>query len=79
MILTFKGILTPYAPNLLLTERENNACRSRNMCHPVHRNEGGGLGGADPGFPVGGVSTLQWAPTYDFAKISEKLHEIEKI
>ena len=29
--------------------------------------------GADPGFPVGG------APTYDFAKFCEKLHEIEKI
>ena len=31
--------------------------------------------GADPGFPVGGAPTLQWwAPTYDFAKFSEKLH-----
>ena len=29
--------------------------------------------GADPEFPTRG------APTYDFAKISEKLHEIEKI
>ena len=35
--------------------------------------------GADPGFPVGGAPTLQWwVPTYDFAKFSEKLHEIEK-
>ena len=38
--------------------------------------EGGGGAGADPGFPVGG---LQGAPTYDFAKFREKLHEIEKI
>ena len=29
--------------------------------------------GADRGFPTGG------APRYDFAKFSEKLHEIEKI
>ena len=35
--------------------------------------------GADPGFPVGGAPTLQGAPTYDFAKFWEKLHEIEKI
>ena len=28
---------------------------------------------ADPGFPRGG------APTYNFAKISQKLHEIERI
>ena len=35
--------------------------------------------GADPEFPVGGAPTLQWgAPTYEFAKFSEKLHEIEK-
>ena len=32
--------------------------------------------GANPGFPVrGGANT----PTYDFAKISKNLHEIEKI
>ena len=37
--------------------------------------------GADPGFPVGGnANPLEGgAPTYDFAKISEKLQEIEKI
>ena len=36
--------------------------------------------GADPGFPVGGgASPPGGAPTYDFAKFSEKLHEIEKI
>ena len=29
---------------------------------------------ADPGFPRGGGT-----PTYDFAKISQKLHEIERI
>ena len=35
---------------------------------------------ADPGFPIGGAPTLQvGAPTYDFAKFSEKLHEIENI
>ena len=33
---------------------------------------------ADPGFPAGGTPTLQGAPTYDFAKISKKLYEIEK-
>ena len=30
-------------------------------------------------FPEVGVPTLQGAPTYDFAKISQKLHEIERI
>ena len=38
------------------------------------------LTGADPGFPVGGgANPLGGAPTYDFAKFCEKLHEIEKI
>ena len=35
--------------------------------------------GTDPGFPVGGGPDPMGAPTYDFAKISIKLHEIEKI
>ena len=30
-------------------------------------------------FPEVGAPTLQGAPTYDFAKFSEKLHEIERI
>ena len=34
---------------------------------------------ADPGFPEEGAPTLQGAPTYDFAKFSQKLHEIERI
>ena len=35
---------------------------------------------ADQGFPVGeGADPLDEAPTYDFVKFSEKLHEIEKI
>ena len=34
---------------------------------------------ADPGFPRGGAPTTQLAPTYDFAKFSQKLHEIERI
>ena len=36
---------------------------------------------ADPGFLPGGTPILRgWgAPTYDFAKISQKLHEIERI
>ena len=33
----------------------------------------------DPGFPQGGGANSQGAPTYDFAKISQKLHEIERI
>ena len=33
----------------------------------------------DPGFPRGGVPTPRGVPTYDFAKISQKLHEIERI
>ena len=40
------------------------------------------LPGADPGFPVrGGANPRRGGgtPTYDFAKISGKLHEIEKI
>ena len=36
--------------------------------------------GADPGFPIGGgANPPGGAPTYDFAKFCEKLHEIEKI
>ena len=37
--------------------------------------------GADPGFQVGwGANPGGWGvPTYNFAKITEKLHEIEKI
>ena len=36
--------------------------------------------GADPGFSVGGgADPPGGAPTYDYVKISEKLHEIEKI
>ena len=36
--------------------------------------------GADPGFPLGGgANPPGGAPTYDFAKCHEKLHEIEKI
>ena len=34
---------------------------------------------ADPGFPRGGRQTLQRAPSYDFGKFSQKLHEIERI
>ena len=36
--------------------------------------------GADPGYPVGGgANPPGGAPTYDFAKFREKLHEIENI
>ena len=35
---------------------------------------------ADPGFPRGGgANSPEGAPTYNFAKISQKLHEIERI
>ena len=35
---------------------------------------------ADPGFPRGGgANSPGGAPTYDFVKISQKLHEIERI
>ena len=35
---------------------------------------------ADPGFPRGGgTNSSGGGPTYDFAKISQKLHEIERI
>ena len=34
---------------------------------------------AEPGFPRGGGANSQGAPTYDFAKFSQKLHEIERI
>ena len=38
------------------------------------------LTGVDPVFLVGGgASPPTGAPTYDFAKFSEKLHEIKKI
>ena len=42
---------------------------------------GGFTPGAGPGFPVGGSASPRGrgAPTYDFAKFCEKLHEIEKI
>ena len=35
---------------------------------------------ADPGFPRGGgANSPGGAPTYDFAKFSQKLHEIERV
>ena len=34
---------------------------------------------ADPGFPRGGGAKPPGAPTCDFAKFSQKLHEIERI
>ena len=35
---------------------------------------------ADPGFPRGGgANSPGGAPTYDFVKFSQKLHEIERI
>ena len=34
---------------------------------------------ADSGFPVGRGANSSGAPTYDFAKFSEKLHEFERI
>ena len=35
---------------------------------------------ADPGFPRGGgANSPGGAPTYDFAKFSQKVHEIERI
>ena len=34
---------------------------------------------ADPGFPRGGGANSPGVPTYDFAKFSRKLHEIEII
>ena len=34
---------------------------------------------ADPGFPRGGGANSRGTPTYDFAKFSQKLHEIERI
>ena len=34
---------------------------------------------SDPGFPVGGGANHPGESTYDFAKFSKKLHEIEKI
>ena len=33
----------------------------------------------DPGFPRGGGANPRGGATYDFAKISQKLHEIERI
>ena len=36
--------------------------------------------GADPGFPIGGgTNPREGGATYNFAKLFEKLHEIEKI
>ena len=37
------------------------------------------VSGADPGFPQGRRQLPSWAPTYDFAKFSRKLHEIKRI
>ena len=35
--------------------------------------------GADSGFPVGGGANPPGSSTYNFAKLSEKLHKIEKV
>ena len=39
----------------------------------------GGTAVSDPGFPRGGGTNPPGAPTYYFAKFSQKLHEIERI
>ena len=39
----------------------------------------GGRAVADPGFPRGGDANPPGALTYDFAKFSQELHEIERI
>ena len=50
--------------------RSNNWSWSKSLVNPV----------ADPGFPRGeGANPPRGAPTYDFAKFSQKLHEIERI
>ena len=36
------------------------------------------LAGADPGFSIGGGTNPLGGPTYDFAKFSRQLHEIEE-
>ena len=46
------------------------------QCHTGHPPV---CSGADPGFPVAGGADPLGAPIYDFVKISQKLHEIEKI
>ena len=33
----------------------------------------------DPGFPLGGGTNSRGGATYDFAKLSRKLHQIERI
>ena len=55
------------------------------VCVARRKNRGSALGTvfaiavADPGFPQGGGANPWGAPAYDFAKISQKLHEIERI
>ena len=52
-----------------------------NCQHTENRSNGEMLDitGADPGFPVGRGLDPPGVLTYDFAKISKKLHEIENI
>ena len=51
-------------------------------CTPMgkgHRTKGGGRQWRIQDFPKEGAPTLRGVPTYDIAKISQKLHEIERI
>ena len=48
---------------------DDSACSDRTEKYAV----------TDPGFHRGGGANSPGAPTYDFAKISQKLHEIERI
>ena len=48
------------------------------IIHTTHRQ--GTIAVVDPGFPRGGgANSPGGAPTYDFAKFPQKLHEIERI
>ena len=69
--------------NVWMANRDSSKfCKSLHCRHCLSRmlHENCHLSVMDPGFLRGGAPTPQGsAPTYDFAKFSQKLHEIERI
>ena len=60
--------------NMSQRNAESKACKQCIAVADLHKEPA-----ADPGFPQGGANSPGGAPTYNFAKFSRKLHEIERI
>ena len=68
------------SPDPTYMQPTNKPCINTLISPNMFLSSNGSCTGADTGFPVGGgADPMGGAPTYDFVKFSEKLHEIEKL